>query len=149
MSLFTFFRFYLLVSQNGKVHYSGRLTEIRLSACISFHYVETFNSKVIKGRPCTLGCWFFSCDLWSLYPLMHFLSMLIQKPFPPAVSSPLQFFTVFIISFLTSPDTLYILRQSHYPTLRDHIIYLFVVNLGHSLFFSSRLVLHKDVLINV
>ena len=79
-----------------------------------------------------------SCDLWSLYSLVHFLSMWLSgiiaftnsngdnassrkiplwiftsvKLFPPTVSSILQFCMVFSINFITSPDILSNLRQS-------------------------------------
>ena len=78
----------------------------------------------------------FSRDLWSFYPAMHFLSILLSgimaitnsngdsvslwkihhwiftsaKLFPPTVSSTLQFYMVFSINFMTSPDICYILQ---------------------------------------
>ena len=82
--------------------------------------------------------WFtFSCDLVSLYPAVHFLSMWLSgiiaiidsngdiaspwniplwifastKLFPPGVNSTLQVFMVSSIKFTTSSDILYILRQ--------------------------------------
>ena len=93
--------------------------------------------------------WFiFSCDLISLYPAVHFLSMWLSgiiaiinsngdcaspwniplwifvstKLFPPAVNSPLQVFMVFSIKFVTSSDIIYISRQFittlHYILIR-------------------------------
>ena len=88
--------------------------------------------------PCTWGGWFFSCDLWSLYPPVHFLSKWFRdiiaitnsnghsvspwkillwiftsvKLFPLAVSSTLQFFIISSINLMISSDILYILRQS-------------------------------------
>ena len=79
----------------------------------------------------------FSCDLLSLYPAAHFLSMWLSgimaimnskgdsaSPWkmslwifvsamllPPAVSSTLQVFIVCSIKFMTSCDILYICRQ--------------------------------------
>ena len=81
---------------------------------------------------------FFSWDLWSLHPPLHFLSTWFSgiititnsngdnesvtkiplkiftsaKLFPPAVCSTLQFSMIFSINFMTSSDILYILRQS-------------------------------------
>ena len=82
--------------------------------------------------------WFiFSCDLLSLYPPVHFLSMWLSsiiantnsngdsashwniplwifasaKFFPSAMNSTPQIFMVFLMKFMTSSDTLYILRQ--------------------------------------
>ena len=83
----------------------------------------------------------FSCDLLSLYPAVHFLSMCLSsiiaimnnnsdnaspwniplwmfastKLFPPAVNSNLQVFIVFSIKFMTSSDILYIFETVYYP----------------------------------
>ena len=84
-----------------------------------------------------IRCLIFSCDLQSLYPAMHFLSMWLSgiiaiinsnsdsaspwnitlwifasvKLFPPHVNSTFQVFMVFSIKFMTSCDILYILWQ--------------------------------------
>ena len=79
----------------------------------------------------------FSCDLLSLYPAVHFLSMWFSaimaimnsngcsaspwkiplwifvsaKPFPPVVNSTQQFFRYFSMKFMVSCYILYISRQ--------------------------------------
>ena len=99
-----------------------------LTACIGVS--NSFPFLQIWCRPCIWGGWFFSCDIWSLYPPVHFLSIWFSgiiaitnsnndsaspwkirlwiftsvKLFPPAVSSTLQFCMVFSINFMTSPD---------------------------------------------
>ena len=113
----------------------------------------------------------FSCDLLSLYPAVHFLSMWLSgiiaimnghgnsasprniplwifasaKLFHPAVNSTLQVFMVFLdndfVIYLLHFETVY------YPALGDHIINLFVVNPCHCHIFPSRFTLVEDVLI--
>ena len=96
---------------------------------VLFHFLQR-----IRCRLCTTGGWFFfSCDLWSLYLSVHFVSIWLSeiaitnsngdsaylwkiplwiftsvKLFPSA----LQFSTIFSINFMNSLDILYILRQS-------------------------------------
>ena len=103
---------------------------IRVSSSFSFFANSFISSIYIRWL-------IFTCDLLSLYPVVHFLSMWFSgimaimnsrsdsvspwkiplwifisgKLFPPAVNSTLQFFTVFSMKFMTSCDILYILRQ--------------------------------------
>ena len=107
-----------------------------LTACMrvssSFSYLENslMSSMYIKWL-------IFSCDLLSLYPAVHFLSMWLSgfivilnsngdiasssklplsifasaKHLPPAVNSTFQVFMVFSVWFMTTSDILYILKQ--------------------------------------
>ena len=98
----------------------------------------------------------FSCDLLSLYPAVDFLSMslsgimaimivhlleiylfgsLFQLSFFLPLSIPtLQVFMVFSMKFMTY---FVYFEAVYYPALRDHVICLFVVNLGYSKIFLS------------
>ena len=107
------------------------------TACIRVSYSFSFLANCLISTMYIR--WFvFSCNLWSFYPPLHFLSIWLSgiititnsngdsasswktplwiftsvKLFPPAVSSTPQFSIVFTIHFMTSPDILYILRQS-------------------------------------
>ena len=102
---------------------------MRVSSSFSFFANSLMSSMYIRWL-------IFSCDLRSLYPAVHFLSMWLRdimaimnskgdsasalkiplrifvsaKLFPLAVSSTLQVFMVFSVKFMTSCDILYILR---------------------------------------
>ena len=130
--------------------------------CISSLSVEGFSIILnfwltVWSRPCTLGGWFFSGDLWSLYTPVHFQSMWLSriiditncigdsassrkipfwiftsaKIFPPVISCTPQFSMVFLINFITSLDLMYILWSSIIK-LRETIAYASVVNPRHS-----------------
>ena len=103
---------------------------MRVSIYFSFFAKSLMSSMYIRWL-------IFSCDLLSLYPAAHFLSMCFSdimaimnskcdsaspwkillwifvsaKPLLPAVSSTLQVCMVFSMKFMTSRDILYILRQ--------------------------------------
>ena len=102
---------------------------IRVSSSFSFFANSLMSSMYIKWL-------IFSCDLLSLYPAVHFLSMWISgimpimnskggssswnlplwafasaKLLPPAVNSTFQVVMVFSIKFMTSSDIFYILEQ--------------------------------------
>ena len=105
--------------------------DIRLSS--SFPFLQT-----IWYCPCRWGGWFFSYDLWSLYPPVHFVIMWLGgiiaitnsrcdmaspwkislwiytsvKLFPYPFSSTLQLSMECSISIMISLDTLYFLRKS-------------------------------------
>ena len=79
-----------------------------------------------------------SASPWNM-PLWIFTSV---KLFPPAVISTLQFSMVFSINFMTSPDILYILKQSVFQLCGTISYAFFVVNTRH-------FALLEDVLINV
>ena len=109
----------------------------------------------------------FSCDLLSLYPVAHFLSMWFSgimaimnskddsaSPWkmplwifvsamllPLAVSSTLQVFMVCSMKFMTSWDILYILRQCSIQLCGTISYAYFVVNPGHSKVFPPCLAL--------
>ena len=100
---------------------------IRVSNSFSFLANSLISSMYIRWL-------IFSCDLWSLYPHVHFLCTWLSgiiaitnrncdrapqlnipqwiftavKLFPPAVCSTHQISMVFSIKFITSPDILYI-----------------------------------------
>ena len=129
MSLFAFFRFYLMVCRFCLLYI---LTDcIRVSSSFSFLANSLMLSLYIRWL-------ILSCDLWSLYPSVHFLSMWLSdiidisnsnvdcaspwmiplwsftsvKLFPRAVSFTLKFSIWFSINFVTSLGILHILRQS-------------------------------------
>ena len=103
----------------------------RVSSSFSFFANSFMSSMYIRWL-------IFSCNLLSLYPAVHFLSMWFSgimaimncrgdnvspckiplwifvsaKLYPPAVNSLLQFFMAFSMKFMISCDILYILRQS-------------------------------------
>ena len=112
----------------------------------------------------------FSCNLWSLYPPVHFFGVWLSgiivitnsngdsaslwkitfwifaaaKLFPPTVSSTLQFFMVFSIRFMTSSDILCIYGQSIIQ-LCGTISYTFL----YPIHATSCFALLEDVLINI
>ena len=117
---------------------------IRVSSSFSFFVNSLMSSMYIRGLT-------FSCDLLTLYPAVHFLSMWFSgimaimnsrgdsaspwkihlwifvsaKHFPPAINSTLQFFMFFSMKFMVSCDILYILRQ-FIIQLRGTISYAFL-----------------------
>ena len=103
---------------------------MRVSSSFSFFANSLMSSMYIRWL-------IFSCNLLSLYPAVHFLSMWLSgimaimnskgdstspwkiplwifvsaKLLPPAVSSTLQVYMVILMKFMTSCDILYIFRQ--------------------------------------
>ena len=124
-------------------------TCIRVSSSYSFFANSLISSMYIRWL-------IFSCDLLSLYPAVHFLSMwqsgimalmnsngdsaswkiplwifVSAKLLPSAVNSTRKVFMVFPIKF----DFIWYFvhfEAVYYPALRDDIIYDFVVNPGRS-----------------
>ena len=120
----------------------------QLEFAVLFHFLQ-----IVWCHPCTLWLIFF-CNLLSLYPAVHFLSMWLSgimaimnntgnsasplkiplwilvstKLRPPAVNSTLQ---VLSINFITSCDILYILRQ-FIIRLCGTKLYALFFNPGHS-----------------
>ena len=103
---------------------------MKVPSSFSFFANNSMSSMYIRW-------WIFSCDLLSLYPVMHFLSLWLSgimdimnsngdsaspskiylwiiasaNLLPPAVNSTLQVSMVFSMKFMISCDILYILRQ--------------------------------------
>ena len=117
---------------------------IRVSSSFSF-FADSFMSSIY------IRWLIFSCDLLSLYPAVHFLSMWFSdimaimngsgdraspwktplwifvsaKLFPPAVNSTLQFFMFFFRWSLWLCVIFCTFETVYYPALRNHIICLF------------------------
>ena len=107
-----------------------------LTAGIRVYHSFSFFANILMSSM-YLRWLIFSCNLLSLHPAVHFLSMWLSgiiaitnsnedsaslwkisiwifasaTPFPPAVNFPLQIFMVSSIKFIISSDILYILRQ--------------------------------------
>ena len=109
----------------------------------------------------------FSCNLWTLYPCVHFLSMWLNgiiaiinsngdntTPwkipfwifvsallFPLAISLTRQFFMIFSINFMTLADILYILRQSIIQFwFLNNVLFSDIILFKFSIFLSSSCV---------
>ena len=106
----------------------------------------------------------FYCDLLSLHPVVHFLSMWLSvimaimksnddraspwsipiwifasaKLFPPAVNSTLLVFMIFSINFMTSCDILFILKQFITQLYRTTIIIIWNYTAVCKLFMLHR-----------
>ena len=131
---------------------------IRVSNSFSFLTNSFMSSMYIRRL-------IFFCDLLSLYQPVHFMRMSLNdviailnsngnsaslwnitlriftssKPFPPIVSSTVQFCVVLSINFITLSDILYLFMTVYYPTLQDHVICFCVVGFFHPGLLSLRM----------
>ena len=129
-------------------------TCIRVSSSFSFYANSLMSSMYIRYIRWLTP----TCDLLSLYPAAHFLSMWLSgimaimicksasaspwkiplwifasaKLLPPALNSTLQIFMVLSIKFITSCDILYFLKQIIIQLCGTISYPFFVVNPGHS-----------------
>ena len=128
---------------------------IRVSNCFSFLTNSLMLSMYIRWL-------IFSCDLVSLYPPGHFLSMWLSgiiaitnsnvestfswniplwiftsaRLFPPAINFTLQFSLVFFNKFFDFIRYLVHFETVYYPVLKDHIVSLFVARFWHLILLS-------------